>query len=402
MAPTSIARRAPTVGLAVVTLGLAGWTAAGLMDRGRAGVPVDFLAFWAAGRLNLSGADPYDPAGVRHVQLAAGYDPGEAVMMWNPPWLLAAVMPLGALRPEVGHPAWQMIQFALVGLSADQLWVAFGGPLRRRWAAWLAALGFAPTAFLVGSGQVTSLSLAGLAGFLALRRAGRPGLAGVAAALTACKPHLLALFGLALALDAVRSRAGRSALVAGGLAVLAATLAAAAPNPAVAEQYAAALTAPSSADHRAPADWRHPTPGSYLRAAVAPNSFAAQLAPLAAGVTALLVVWWRRPGWDWDRALPWLVLGSLLAAPYGAWSYDLVLLLVPVLAVAARLPAGGRAAVLALALFAGVSAALFACLVWPTRVHEATYVWVTPAVLIGYAVAQWGGRAASSRRPCDR
>jgi hypothetical protein len=332
------------------------------------------------------------------VQAQAGRDDGLAVMMWNPPWLLAVVMPLGQLPVRPAFLVWLVLNTAMVAAATDLLWRGFGGPARLRWVGWGLAVGFAPITFVLISGQVTLLCLLGLGGFVAASRAGRPGLAGAAAALTAIKPHLLALFGLALLLDAVGNRFGRRAVLAGGAVLAAAVLTAMAANPAVVAQYVGAAAGPGSADHRGLAEYVHPTLGSYLRSAVAPEVFAVQLAPLAVGVVAVVVVWWRRGrAWDWPGSVPWLVLGSMLVSPYGAWSFDLILLLVPVLAVAARLAAdpaaGATARRVAVGWYAAVTGGLFLCLLYAGIVVEHHFVVVTPLVALGViavtAAAGW-------------
>lgn len=382
--------------LLVATAAVGAWAAGDLIRSARTAVPIDYLAFWAAGRLNAAGANPYDPVAVRQFQLDAGYDPGEAVMMWNPPWALAVAMPLGVPSPPAGHLLWQLAQFVFVGVAADRLWLTFGGPARRRWVGWLLAFAFAPTVFLVGSGQITSLCLIGVAMFLTEWQRGRPGRAGAWAALTALKPHLLALFGLALLLETTRTRAGRRAVLVGAGVVGLMTAVALAANPNAFEQYLTAVSTPGTAEHKSPADWRNPTIGSYLRSAVG-GAFAVQCLPLAVGAVCVGVMWWRRREWDWTGTLPVLVLGSLLVAPYGAWSYDLTLLLVPILATAAKWTVEGVASrneavrsvglgFLPLSLFAVVTLVLFACLLAGRRVPIDAYVWVTPTVAAGLLV----------------
>jgi hypothetical protein len=385
--PTSVTTgRRVVSGLALV--GLAVTAVYLLVSRaGTIPVPMDYLEYWASGQLCVAGENPYDPTRLREVQEQTGLHVDMAVMMWNPPWTLALVIPFGLLPVNSGLLLWLAIHLGLVLTSADLLWRSFGGEPRLRWVSWLLAVGFAPTIFLLGSGQITAVPLFGLAGYLAAKRAGRPGLAGMAAALTAVKPHLLALFGLALLLDAVRSRSGRVVVLAGGAALAAATLMTMALHPPVLTEYLKTVLAPSSADHRGLADWSHPTLGYHLRALVAPRSFAAQVIPLAVAATGLVVVWWRhRRTWSMVAAVPLLTLGSMLAAPYGAWSFDLVLLLVPVLAAAAKLATPRthrRTWVLAGVWFAVVSGILFACLLQTPKVPELTYVWVTPVVATG-------------------
>jgi len=64
----------------------------------------------------------------------------------------------------------------------------------------------------------------------------------------------------------------------------------------------------------------------------------AVMAGLYVAALAFPAYWWaRRRNWDWTVETPRLVAVSILAAPYGAWGFDLVVLLVPVVRAAARL-----------------------------------------------------------------
>jgi hypothetical protein len=323
---------------------------------------------------------------------------GKAVMSWHPPWTLAVALPFGLLPVSTGCLVWVLIQAAAVFAAAPLLWWVFGGPDRSRWLAWVVAAGFAPTLYLFGTAQITGLCVLGVAGFVAGMRAGRPGWAGAAVALTAIKPHLLALFGLALLLEATRDRPARRAVLTGILTLVAATLVVVAFNPNVLGRYVDTFADRHATNPYRVTDVPSPTPGWSLREAVAPGSFAVSLVPLAV-LSAAVVVAWRRAGaaWDWAGAVPWLVLGSVLAAPYGAWLYDLVLLVIPILAVAARLtragaPRAGR--VVAAGCFLATSGGVFAAVNLAPSVADIRIAWVAPAVLAGVVLT-----GMASRRP---
>src|SRR5262245_29427837 len=86
--------------LVIVTV----WTLARL-SRTDLPIPYDFAAFWAAGRLNAQGLDPYLASSVRDLQRSVGLD-DTAIIMWNPPWTLSLVMPFGALDLGTSYRAW--------------------------------------------------------------------------------------------------------------------------------------------------------------------------------------------------------------------------------------------------------------------------------------------------------
>ncbi len=339
--------------------------------------PFDYLQYWAAGRLLLTGGDPYDADQLLALQEPAGWDRGQAVMMWNPPWALTLFAPAGLFPWRTGHLIWVLSQVGMAVGCGAALWRLYGG----RGAApvvVLAAVSFFPTMYLVTSGQCSGWLVAGVTGFLAAVRTGRPWLAAVLA-VAAVKPHLLLPVWLVLALDATVSRRSRVLL---GWGVLAGGLMAAAPLLADAGlwgKYLAALGRPATAAHPPLSGWWPPLIGFWVRRALAPDQFWIQAVPTGLAVVGTAAYWWRRrAGWDWAAELPVLVLVGLLAAPYGAWPTDLVLLMVPLAAAAARLahaPARVRL---------GFAAAYVVCnAVALTGMSSEYFVWVTPAAGLG-------------------
>ncbi|HET6576601.1 MAG TPA: glycosyltransferase family 87 protein [Fimbriiglobus sp.] len=400
-----------------------GWWAVGLLASAPAAPPTvfppnDFVEYWSAARVHARGGDPYDGVQLLPLQREAAGDPGktEATMLWTPPWTLPLYTPFGLLEPRAAHLAWLAAQVGCVLLSAWLLWRVYAPRAPTSWpgrAGWgtipvLVAAAFAPVWWMVWYGQNTGFVLLGVAGFVYLRARGRPGRAGATAALTAIKPHLLALFGLALLLDAA-TRPGRRALL-GGVAVLVLlAVLALVPDPDVFRDFAAALRRPRSAETVPLAQWQVPTPGYYLRKAVAGDRLAAdagalfwvQFVPLAAGVALLGPYWWaRRRTWDWATEAPRLVFASVLVAPYGAWMFDLTVLLVPVVAVFARLARSPRLVPVTAAAGAFVLLSV-ATVIPPGRYRDwfgvqpylHHYVWYAPAVLV------WCGFVTHLARP---
>jgi hypothetical protein len=153
-----------------------------------------------------------------------------------------------------------------------------------------------------------------------------------------------------------------------------------------------------------PAEYASPTLGYLLRLALDSPWFGWQYAPLVPGLAWLAWHGWRhRRGWDWSEQMPPLLLVSALTAAYGAWLFDLVILLVPVLAIAARLsrPAPKALRLAAAAAYAVVGgAALFLMLV-PHEVQYLHYIWITPALLAGYVVLAWRLGGPQARGACE-
>jgi hypothetical protein len=253
-------------------------------------------------------------------------------MMWNPPWTLPLTMLLAQFPWRLGQLLWLAANLAAVAGSALLLWRLYAGEWKRAGLAVVVALAFAPTPFLLMLGQISGFLLLGLVGFLWAVKSERWALAGALAALTAIKPHLLVPFALVLVLQSLRGNAVWKSIVAGGAVLVVFGLIPLAWDSAVWSQYRAGTAAPSTEKQPSVRDWEHPTLGYMIRDALPGRPFAAMFLPLGVALPLVAVYWWvRREKWDWGTELPRLVLVSLVAAPYGAWVFDLVLLLVPVI-----------------------------------------------------------------------
>jgi hypothetical protein len=405
LAAPSMTTRRPScpllaVGLLVV-LSFGAYEVRYLLDNPTVWPPDDFVEYYAAGRLNAAGLNPYDPDRLLPLERAAGRDTDEAVMMWNPPWTLTVAMPFGLLPARASQLLWLALHLGIVLFCADWAWHHYGGPRQCRWVAWALAFTFLPTYFVLQSGQIGPLVLLGAVGFLAFREGRWSWLAGAACVLLAIKPHLVYLFWPALFLWSIERR--RWAVLVG--AAVAGALATAVPlacNPQVLHQFADALA------HRPPEQWVSLTIGALLRYAFGPEKFWLQFVPTGLGLAWFVPYWLRhRKAWDWSQQLPLLLLVSFLTASYGAWPFDLVILLLPV-AQAAVWAFRHRATPLGRVALAGYLAlnavALAMCLV---HVLSFWFIWMAPALLVGYLLLRRlqqrdGGGAALAPIPTRR
>lgn len=150
----------------------------------------DFLAFWSAGKLVLSGqpAAAYDLAATGAIQ--APVWPREVFAFVNPPPFLLALWPLGAMSFKTAWLVWVA--------STYLIWLAVTRPLAGKHGWPLAAY---PGALLAAThaqtGFVTSALQAGVARMLDRR----PVLAGLCLGALVIKPHVAVLFPFALAAD---------------------------------------------------------------------------------------------------------------------------------------------------------------------------------------------------------
>ena len=295
-------------------------------------------------------------------------------MMWNPPWSLAFVLPLGLFPAREAQLLWLVVNAAAVIFCGDRLWLLFGGSRERRWVGWAVALVAMPSLFALQSGQIGPLLLLGAVLFLECQKRGWHFAAGAATVLLAIKPHLAYLVWAAILCDAVAR--GRWRVVLGGaVAGLACGAIPLAFNSQVWQQYADAL------GNRPPAVWVSPTLGTLLRLVCGVELFRLQFVPVAAG-SAWFVWHWRKHGkeWDWREQLPLLLLVSFVTAPYGAWPFDMVLLLPAALWLMLHAESPVRAPVIA-----GLVAVNVGCLVLNLlKFSSFWFLWVSPVVLLLY------------------
>lgn len=344
--------------------------------------PVDFLQVWAAGRLTLDGENPYDARKMYDLQQANRTSLPFASMMWVPPWGLSLALPIGAMPVGIAQAVWVFGQVGLIVLSAVILWRLNGGAPHKWWAPLGVVLAFGTVWWQSAVGQYAGVMLLGVTGYLAAQRANRPFLAGLSLTLIAIKPHLFVLLAVGFVIDAVRTPFGRRVVLGGatGLAIAAAVATCA--SPAVWREYVEAATSPGSTYGPSIRFWQNPTIPAYIRSLIPGKPFWVQTVPAVIASFAFALYWWRSGGPQrWPEAVNWVIPVGLLLAPYGSWPSDLVLLLVPTIAVAVKADARGWAipnrwiiATLWLLANAGVMVMFF--------VYKSTeaYVWVAPAL----------------------
>src|SRR5437868_5973933 len=81
----------------------------------------DYVEYWSAGRLCVTGHDPYSRDELLDLQRQVGWTESRALMMWNPPWTLALVMPFGAAGYAASHMLWLLTTVLGLALCVYQL-----------------------------------------------------------------------------------------------------------------------------------------------------------------------------------------------------------------------------------------------------------------------------------------
>ncbi|HEX8042975.1 glycosyltransferase family 87 protein [Candidatus Deferrimicrobium sp.] len=279
----------------------------------------DYVEYWAAGHLNLSGANPYAADQLLPLERLAGRKT-EVLLMWNPPWTLALAMPLALFSYPISRLIWLIFSTVVVLFAINWTWTLLGGPAPKRGFASIIAIAFFPTIIVLRMGQIGHILLLGVVGFLYFEHKKQYWLAGAFAALLAIKPHLLFLVCISILFWGIDRR--RWGILGGGALVLfSATLTAMMFNPHVITQYLSATVAAS------PLVWMTPTFGSLLRLLFGPGRTWMQFVPMGIGIFWLGLYWMRyRVDWLWADRISLLLLVSVVTAPFG-WPFDQVVLI---------------------------------------------------------------------------
>jgi hypothetical protein len=384
-----------TLGLLALAIG---WQLYEVFEDPKVLSPNDYVEYWAAGKLNRLGQNPYDPQllyPLQHDEAKHQYMAGEAfgatvnekaIMMWNPPWTLVVAHPLGMLKPRVGQFVWMGISFTILIYCSFQLWKIYGGAPGQWLIAILLGIFFIPCIYCLSFGQITFWLLLSLVVFTLLEERGYYYLAGAAAVPLAFKPHLIYLFWLVLALRAISDKNCRK-IIAGGVAFGAVcSLLPMLTNPEVWSQYKEALKL------RPPERFKTPTLGTLLREIDGMEAFAVQFIPLVLGLGWLAYYAWPRQGRSvlhrpWKDQLPTLVFASVFTCAYGAWPFDLVVLLPAVIHIAALLSQRPTRPNISLA---AISWLIFTVPIVVMSINENIeyyhFVWATPGLWAWYVL----------------
>ncbi len=355
----------------------------------------DFSGIWSGPATVLSGVNPWDPTLYVRTAIALGTKTPDALVDDYMPWEVVALLPLGALPLEVAAWIWMVGSMALSAFALRALLRAFV-PGR---AAIHGALGLAlfvgqPGFHTIILGQWALLLMSAVAAIVLALRAGHARRAGVAALALLAKPQLFVWTAVGLAIPAlwdVRYRRFVTfAALLGGVLVVSAWLAF--------------------------PDWFPAWVGDVLprrtgRSAVLLSAFG-QLFGTLGRVLAIVVIGAGlvlasrfEPGSD-----PWLATWLALsgAGAIYSWSYDQVLLFVPIVVAGGVLVAAGReGAARRLTIGGALTFLLVSPVLYAIAVirHDETFSIVVPvAFFVAIAWSLWPYRrgALARERPAQQ
>jgi hypothetical protein len=289
----------------------------------------DFSGFWAGPRAVLAGVSPWDPSSYPAARIAFDTQRDDAPILNYMPWTVIALLPLGLLPLDAAAWLWMALSMICAALALRALLREFlPGRAVVHGALGLALFAGQPGFHTLVLGQWALLLMSAVAATVLAVRAGHARRAGLAALALLAKPQLFVWTALGLAIPALFDQRYRrfvafAAVLAGALVV------------------SAWLAFPEWF----PA-WIADIPARRTgRSAVLLSAFGQLLGMpgrvlAIAGIAAGLVLASRFvPGSD-----PWLAVWLALsgAGAIYSWSYDHVLLFVPLVIAAGVLAAAGR------------------------------------------------------------
>ncbi|CAG0948084.1 hypothetical protein ANRL1_04913 [Anaerolineae bacterium] len=285
---------------------------------------IDFPAYWSASYLLAHGENFGDPGRLFQAEKTLTTWPEDYPMLtWNPPWLLTMLIPYTWVSFDRATWWWLLTNITLIFISAVVLWQMSAANERTRRLALFAplvAFAYSPTLATLIAGQVNVIVLAGLTGFLFFSTKRQHGRAGIALALTLVKIHLVYITIPLLLLRALREHRWRMlAGFFGTLAVLSSVVFVL--RPTFLFEYNATVSGGGLLDYMTP------TAGGILALLFGWNGF-----KLMGLVILPLGLWigWRASSVQVSMLVDATLLASVITAPF-CWSYDFVILLVPLI-----------------------------------------------------------------------
>lgn len=292
---------------------------------------IDFRAYWGASRLLANSENFSDPELMHQIQQqSTDVFEDETLMTWNPPWLLAWLLPFAVLPLDRSSWLWFLTNIVLIYSSVVLLWRVFCGnedSQRKIWIPFILTFFYIPTLTTLLVGQITGIVLFGLAGFLFFNQKHKLFASGAFLALTTVKPQLVFVTLPILLLELIRQRRWRA--IAGFLVpILIGTALVFLFRPTFVPEYIESMS------------------GSALTRRIVPTlPFVLSEATgmslvqfIGAPVVLVVIGWWyyrqRNNPIEMQDLLIVTLLLSMLFTPF-AWSFDALVLILPLIRLAA-------------------------------------------------------------------
>jgi len=294
----------------------------------------DFVQYWTASRLLMTGQNPYDRSAVDAVQVGLAMKE-HPILMWNPPNIVPLIFWFSFLPFSWAVDLWLVVS---VILFLTAVMIVFPVPRRMRpidalisnKLALMYLFSFYPLFLMLAYGQISSVLLASFAGYLYFAFGKNRGglkdtfVGGVCLGIGTIKPHLLWLPYLMVIYHTLSRRTFRTLWGLGGCMVglYMITLLF---FPSILGDYL-------NAWRESPIYWKTPTIGSWLQEITEIHELWVRLLPTVLLASTFIVIffvkyWYRRVTVEISyEALLGAVPVSLAFSPYG-WVYDQLLLI---------------------------------------------------------------------------
>ncbi len=349
----------------------------------------DFSGVWSGPSTFLLGISPWDPARYAETAVALGTKTPDALVYDYMPWVMFGMLPFALVPLEVAGWIWMVLSVGAATFALRGLLRAFvPGLVPVHFALGFALFVGQPGFHAVVLGQWSLVLMSALAAAVLALRAARPGLAAIPSLVFLAKPQLFVFTGVGLAYGALRRPLYRRyVLIAGAVALV-----------------VVAVSWLAVGDWLSP--WLGDIPGRRtLRSAVLQSALNELVGPTGRVIAAVLILAGAafasrfEPGTDASLAA-WISLSS--AGAIYSWSYDQVLLFVPIVITAGVL---ARTAPRHAARFA-VAWALVLLIVSPIMYeigvarHDETFSCIVPdAAFLSIVAVLWGRRRAPDAAP---
>ncbi len=284
----------------------------------------DFIEFWSAFELFAHGGNPYDPEQLNAVQQNLGRAEQQALLLWNPPWVLSLMAPILVLDFAASAQAFIFINLFLLGASSVLLWSASTNHRPFSPKSIGAAFLFLPALTNIQIGQIAIVLLFSISGFIWAAQRRNDFLAGLFLVPLSIKVHMVFLLLTAIAWWIVRTK--RLGVLLGGAVgfglLLALTLLI---SPHALSDWLGGFKSP-------PFYWKTAALSGAMRSALFALTDSAPAWPIVAFPVAALIatcLWLlrTRPQISWTHHAPALIALSIMFSPYG-WLFDQTLLAV--------------------------------------------------------------------------
>lgn len=298
----------------------------------------DSIQYWVAGNLFSRGGNPYDLSSVLRIQTELGKQLGHIQnipMMLYPPWVLPILAPFGLISYSISYFAWLLINLVIILITFEIAWRIYRGPKEKKRLALLVVITFFPTFFVLVMGHITPVILLGIVGTLYFIEKSPSNtmtnmVAGAFAALTTLKPQLTYLFLITIFVWSIYQRRW-FVLLGTALTIAVLSLIAMFIIPQIFYQYLIAIS-----DYPL-GSWPTPTFGAILRRIMGWDLFWIQFIPSILGLGWLTYYLKNHlRDWSWSYKTPIILLVSIVTSSY-AWTYDMVILVIPLIFILVRL-----------------------------------------------------------------